>query len=64
MNAPCKDCEKRANGCHSRCEKYIAYTKEREKIRESRQNRRFDYSPNKIARVRKNEINKMRGRAK
>lgn len=33
MNSPCKDCPDRRSGCHSVCEKYIAYTVEREKIR-------------------------------
>lgn len=36
MNAPCKDCPDRRSGCHSVCEKYIAYTVEREKIREEK----------------------------
>lgn len=64
MKAPCKDCTERANGCHSHCEEYIAYCKEREEIRENKQKARFDYSPNKKARVRKNELNKLRGRAR
>lgn len=29
MNAPCKDCMERYVGCHSKCEKYIAYKEER-----------------------------------
>lgn len=29
--APCKDCEKREPHCHSKCEGYISYKKEREK---------------------------------
>lgn len=35
---PCKDCEKRTLGCHSTCEDYIRFSKERremlDKIRE------------------------------
>jgi hypothetical protein len=27
MNAPCKDCEKRHLGCHSKCEEYQAFVK-------------------------------------
>ena len=25
MNAPCKDCPDRSQGCHARCEKYAAF---------------------------------------
>lgn len=66
MKAPCKDCTERANGCHSRCEEYIAYTQELKKERKNKEMQHIlnDYSPNKKARVRKNEINKMRGRSK
>lgn len=28
--APCKDCPNRVSGCHSRCEKYIAFADARE----------------------------------
>lgn len=34
MNAPCKGCQDRQVGCHSTCEKYLAYQAEREAIRE------------------------------
>jgi hypothetical protein len=27
MKAPCKDCEKRELGCHSKCEEYQAFDK-------------------------------------
>lgn len=30
LNAPCKDCPDRYVGCHSQCEKYQAFHKERE----------------------------------
>lgn len=30
VKVPCKDCDKRSVGCHSTCEKYIAFTKARE----------------------------------
>ena len=33
MQAPCKNCKDRVVGCHSNCEKYIAYVKVRDKIR-------------------------------
>lgn len=35
-NAPCARCTEREVGCHSKCEKYIAYTKERRKVSERR----------------------------
>lgn len=36
VKAPCKDCEDREPGCHSKCEKYIEYSKDREALREAR----------------------------
>lgn len=36
MNVPCKDCKDRTPGCHSKCEKYIAYDKENQKARDKR----------------------------
>ena len=33
MQAPCKNCPLRAVGCHSTCEKYIAYDNYRKEIR-------------------------------
>lgn len=36
MNAPCKDCPDRRELCHSLCEKYKEFVKEREEIREAR----------------------------
>lgn len=32
--APCKDCKDRVLGCHSTCEKYNAFKKEKEKLAE------------------------------
>lgn len=32
MIAPCRECKARFVGCHARCEKYLAYRKERDKI--------------------------------
>ena len=29
---PCKDCEKRTPGCHSTCEEYIQFRKERDEM--------------------------------
>lgn len=36
MIAPCKDCPERHELCHSSCEKYKDFVKEREEIREAR----------------------------
>lgn len=32
--APCKDCPDRQVGCHSTCEKYLAFRKERNELNE------------------------------
>lgn len=32
INAPCKGCDDRAPGCHSSCERYIQFHKQREEI--------------------------------
>lgn len=34
--APCKNCTERHAGCHSQCEKYIAFARESEEIRQKR----------------------------
>lgn len=34
--APCKDCKKRELGCHSKCEKYLAFKKEMAKEKEDK----------------------------
>lgn len=55
MNVPCKDCKDRAIGCHSSCERYIAFDKERQKIRAEKMLRlmvTYD-TPSKNARIRK-----------
>lgn len=36
MKAPCKDCPDRVLGCHSKCEKYIAFSEENKLIYENR----------------------------
>jgi hypothetical protein len=33
MTAPCLNCENRKVGCHSTCEEYIKFDKERKEIR-------------------------------
>lgn len=33
--APCKDCPNRQVGCHSTCEKYLTFRKERNELNES-----------------------------
>lgn len=37
MKAPCLDCADRVVGCHSSCERYIAYAEECARIRRKRQ---------------------------
>ena len=36
MNAPCFKCENRTISCHSTCEKYLEYQKERQAENEAR----------------------------
>lgn len=66
MNAPCKDCKDRAPGCHSRCEKYIAFTEEVKRRREAERAdaELFASNPNRQARVRHYQIQKLRGNHK
>jgi len=66
MKAPCKDCTERAAGCHSHCEKYIAYDKEQQEMRKKRALLTIirGNGPNKKARLRKNTLDRMRGRGK
>nr|DAH32760.1 MAG TPA: hypothetical protein [Caudoviricetes sp.] len=54
MNAPCKDCPERHMGCHSECEKYIAYHQFREEVLKRKEQDRVrcksnrKWVPNKI----------------
>lgn len=36
MQAPCKNCEDRNVGCHSKCEKYLAYAEYQKGVRQRR----------------------------
>lgn len=36
MTCPCRDCEKRNIGCHSKCSLYKEWAKENEKLRHER----------------------------
>ena len=36
VNSPCKDCQKREVGCHSTCEVYTTFRKEREAVYEKK----------------------------
>ena len=36
LPAPCKDCTERHPGCHSECEKYAEYSRERAELSKSR----------------------------
>lgn len=48
-NAPCKDCPDRLVGCHSTCEKYITFAKEKrqqnEIIKKAKHEESLFYSP-------------------
>ena len=52
MLSPCKDCEKRELGCHSRCEAYRLYNEENERKRNER------LIQSKISDLRMNNIGK------
>lgn len=44
--APCKDCQDRKPGCHSKCEKYASYKEKRKKendVIESNKGKDMDY---------------------
>lgn len=46
--APCKDCKERELGCHSKCEKYLAFKLERDKEQEQiRKIKETNYMPPK-----------------
>lgn len=62
MNVPCKDCPDRNAGCHSKCERYAEFDKENKLRREERAVLVAirNTSPNKSARIRKYEIERMR----
>ena len=36
MECPCRACSDRTIGCHGKCEKYIQWSQEQEKLREIR----------------------------
>lgn len=38
--APCKGCEKRYAGCHSECERYAEYSRERAEMLKARKSER------------------------
>ena len=62
--SPCKDCKDRRLGCHSRCEKYLAFAKECEDVRNKKAKHKtiYDISP-KCVEWLNNEIKrKQRGR--
>ena len=44
--APCKNCVERKVGCHARCEKYLEFHKQQEKIYEYRENESKKSTPN------------------
>jgi hypothetical protein len=44
MSAPCKDCEKRYLGCHSRCPEYQAFYEENKKRLEAKHQEQMSYN--------------------
>ena len=38
MNNPCYKCKERNPGCHSKCQDYIEWKKDQEKIKKARKN--------------------------
>ena len=43
IDSPCKDCQDRFLGCHSKCEKYIAFRKKRdEQLDEINKQKKFE----------------------
>lgn len=47
-NAPCKDCECRHPNCHSECEDYIQYSRERTEILNKKSNEQHIIYDNEI----------------
>lgn len=41
IKPPCKGCEERHLKCHSSCERYLAYRKELERVREAKNKERI-----------------------
>ena len=44
MDAPCKECEKRVIGCHSKCEEYIKYKTEAANKEKERRRKKAEYN--------------------
>lgn len=62
MKAPCKDCEKRYLGCHSKCEEYQAFTKYNEARYAARLKERESYEYTYGARVKVIKRTRMKNR--
>lgn len=66
LKPPCKDCPDRYVGCHSTCEKYIAYDKSRKELYAQRDKRYqlesdiYMVALTKKKKVHKNENNNIR----
>lgn len=53
IKPPCKNCEDREVGCHSKCEAYMEWAKEHEELREkNRTERVIDFTLRKLRRKR------------
>ena len=62
MMVPCKDCEKRYSGCHSKCPEYIKYHEFNERRNASKRLEAVlsDASPSQESRIKKNTLERMR----
>ena len=52
-SAPCKDCERRYPGCHSECQDYIEFSRERNELLEQKYQEKKLLTDNEIVRGRK-----------
>lgn len=52
-SAPCKDCERRFLGCHSECQDYIEYSRERNEMLDKKYQEKKLLNDNEFVRGRK-----------
>ena len=61
-NVPCKDCEKRAPGCHGKCAEYKAFRTECDKrIAERKEQGIMSYNP-RLAKAARERLNRQKRR--
>lgn len=61
MIAPCLNCEKRKLGCHSSCDDYISFKKERQRMIEYKQSYKQSHYDNYYYRNCKRDLKKSFG---